>query len=87
MIVGLKQDKVDGVLLEEPIAKAYVEKNPTLAISDIDLPSKDSDSYSILLPKQSKSLRNKINKALEPMIKTGKIDQLIESAFKLFIDQ
>lgn len=87
MIVELKQDKVDGVLLEEPIAKAYVEKNPTLAISDMNLPSKDSDSYGILLPKDSKSLRNKINKSLEPMIKTGKIDQLIESAFKLSIDQ
>lgn len=87
MIVELKQDKVDGILLEEPVAKAYVDKNPELVIANIDLPSDSNDTYGIILPKSSKTLRKKINGELEPMIKSGKINHMIQLAYQLSIKE
>ncbi|MGV3061106.1 transporter substrate-binding domain-containing protein [Streptococcus hyovaginalis] len=87
MVMELKQGKVEGILLEEPISKAYVAKNNDLMISSLDIPSDNSDQYGILLPKTSQALANKIDSVLKPMVTSGEVDQMIQDAFNLSVNQ
>ncbi|MGT2682593.1 transporter substrate-binding domain-containing protein [Streptococcus porci] len=87
MVIELKQGKVKAVMLEEPIAKAYVEKNPDLTIADIELAPVDADTYGIILPKGNKDLAEAINEQLEPMIASGEIDQMIQDNYNLSVQE
>lgn len=87
MINQLKNDQVDGVVLEEPIAKGYVAKNPDLMIADIELDSSASDAYAIALPKGSTKLKEKVDQALQKMIDSGQIEQMIQEAYDLSVKE
>lgn len=88
MIMELKHDKVKAVVLEEPIAKAYVAKNPELMIiEDINLSSTDSETYGIILPKGNTALKEAIDTILTPMVASGEIDQMIQDAYDQSVGQ
>ncbi|HFR3959837.1 TPA: transporter substrate-binding domain-containing protein, partial [Streptococcus suis] len=50
LINQLKSQKLEAVIFEEPIAKAYVAKNDDLVILDTEIKSSYSDAYAIALP-------------------------------------
>lgn len=87
MVMELKQGKVKALVLEEPIAKAYIENNPDLIIADIELSSTDSDTYGIIFPKGSHALVNAVDDILKPLVTSGEVDQMIQSAFELSVNK
>lgn len=87
MINELKSAQVDAVVLEEPIAKGYVEKNDDLMIADITLDSSGSDAYAIALPKGSTALKAEIDKVIEKLVESGQMDTMIQEAYDLSLKQ
>ncbi|MBS7577301.1 MULTISPECIES: transporter substrate-binding domain-containing protein [unclassified Enterococcus] len=83
LINELKNDKIAGLVLEEPIAKAYVANNPDLVIADIELKSSEDDAYAIALPKNSGKLKTEVDSVIKELKESGEIDQLIQKNFEL----
>ncbi|MBY5005186.1 transporter substrate-binding domain-containing protein [Streptococcus suis] len=87
LINQLKSQKLDAVIFEEPIAKAYVAKNDDLMILDVEITSSYSDAYAIALPKGSTALKEKIDAVITELVESGKMDQLVQEAYDLSISQ
>lgn len=83
LILNLTNDKVDGVVLVEPVAKAYAEQNPNLFVPDMTLDSTGEDGVAIAINKGNEELVEAINKTLDQLTKEGKIDQFITEAITL----
>ena len=81
IVLDLKNKKVEAAVLEEPIAKAYVSKNPDLAISDVDVKGNEN-GYAIAIKKDNKELLDSINKTLDRLTKDGSINKFMEEMVK-----
>lgn len=78
LILELQNNKIDGVVLAEPVANAYVSQNSNLYIADIVLAIEDGVSVGI--NKNDQELLKKIDEILQDLIHSGKIDTLIQDA-------
>lgn len=87
LVNELKSQKLDAVIFEEPIAKAYVAKNDDLMILDVEITSSYSDAYAIAMPKGSTALKEKIDAVVTDLVESGKMDQLVQEAYDLSISQ
>lgn len=85
MVNELKAGQVAAVVFEEPIAKAYVAKNPDLAVADIALKSGSSDAYAVAMPKGSEKLKEKIDKVITELVQSGKMQKLVDDAYDLSV--
>jgi polar amino acid transport system substrate-binding protein len=79
----LKSGTVEGVVLEEPIAKSYVAANSDLTLTEIAFDSSDTDSYSIAMPKKSPELKKEIDKVIQKLKAADQINQSVEKNFML----
>lgn len=75
-IVALKQNKVDCVIIDEQPAKAFVEKNPGLAILDEEFAVED---YAICISKDEPELKEKINEAIAILKNDKTLDNIIKN--------
>ncbi|NQG97630.1 transporter substrate-binding domain-containing protein [Streptococcus suis] len=87
LVNELKSQKLDAVIFEEPIAKAYVAKNDDLMIFDAEITSSYSDAYAIALPKGSTALKEKIDTVVTELVESGKMDQFVQEAYDFSISQ
>lgn len=78
MILELQNNKVDAVILADPVAKAYVKQNKDLYLADISLGQEDG--VSVAVNKGKTDLLELIDKTLDKLIKDGTIDKLINEA-------
>ncbi|HFU4432454.1 TPA: transporter substrate-binding domain-containing protein [Streptococcus suis] len=85
LINQLKSQKVEAVIFEEPIAKAYVAKNDDLVILDTEIKSSYSDAYAIALPKGSTALKEKVDSVITKLVESGQMDQFVQEAYELSI--
>lgn len=83
LIIELKSGKSDGIVLEEPVAEAYVSKNPDLAISKVDVVISSDGGSSVAVKKNEKELLDVVNKVIQKLIDDKKIDQFVIEANKL----
>ncbi len=84
MVLELKNGKIEGVVLEETIAKGYIEKHDDLAIANVTLKESEDDLGSaIAVPKGNTSLKEAINEVLKELKASGKIDTFIQEAYEL----
>lgn len=84
MITELKSGQLDGVVLEETIAKGYVSKNDDIVVADITLKEDDSEPGSaVAMPKDSPSLKKAIDEVIAELKSSGKIDTFIQEAYDL----
>ncbi|SFQ62722.1 transporter substrate-binding domain-containing protein [Streptococcus equinus] len=83
MINELKNGQIQAVVLEKPIAEGYVANNDDLTISNITLKNDDADAYAVVLPKDDDKLTKKVNKVINELKDSGKIDQFIQDAYAL----
>lgn len=83
MINELKNGQIQAVVLEKPIAEGYVANNDDLTISNITLKNDDADAYAVALPKDDDKLTKKVNKVINELKDSGKIDQFIQDAYAL----
>lgn len=85
MINELKAGKVQAVVLEEPIAKGYVAKNPDLAIAEVELSSASDDAYAVAMAKGSDSLKAEVDAVIQELKASGQIEKDIQEAYDLSV--
>ncbi|NQN54745.1 transporter substrate-binding domain-containing protein [Streptococcus suis] len=85
LVNELKAGKIDGIIFEEPIAKAYVAKNGDLMIVDTEIESNYTDAYAVALPKGSTALKEKVDTVIEKLVSEGKFDTFVQEAYDLSI--
>ncbi|MCM1991252.1 ABC transporter substrate-binding protein [Oceanirhabdus seepicola] len=84
LILELKYGKVDAIVIENPVAEAYVEKNQELMITDINLDVNSEEIGSaVAASKGNEELIEAINKTIDKLIEEGKIDEFIVNANSL----
>lgn len=79
IVLSLKTNKIQGAIIEEPVAKSYVNANKDLAISSVKLNAPDAGS-AVAVDKGNKELVEAINKTLDRLTKAGAIDKLVTDA-------
>ena len=87
LVAQLSTGKIAGIVLNEPISKAYTQQNKAFKII-YPKPSSGEGAVSIAMPKNSPVLKAKINKSLGNIIKSGELEAYQKRANKLmFADQ
>lgn len=79
LMLELKNNKVDALVVEQPVAAAYLSKNKDLVFSDIKLKTEDSGS-AIAVKKNSPELVEAMNKTLDRLIADKAIDKMVAEA-------
>jgi len=83
LVLDLKNNKVDAVLAELPVAQINCQKNTGIAIAD-KLEVKDPDGgCAIAMKKNSPELQAEINKTIKKLTDEKKIEQFILEANKM----
>ena len=82
LIQEMKSNRIDAAIIEDTVAKGYVNKDKSLQMSDTGRPDSSKGS-AIAFPKDSK-LTNDFNRELKKMKEKGELDKLI---VKWFDDQ
>ena len=78
-VLQLKNSKVDALIVEAPVAEAYVANNKDLAVADITLKGEDTGS-AVAVKKGNSELATEINKTLDKLISDKQIDKLVSEA-------
>lgn len=81
LVLELKNKKIDGIVLAETVAEAYVKQNPDLFLADMVL--EKEDGVAVAVNKNTADLLAEINKTLDKLVKEGQVDKFIEEATKL----
>ncbi|HEK6577837.1 TPA: ABC transporter permease subunit [Staphylococcus aureus] len=79
IILALKSGKVEGVVVEKPVAEAYLKQNPKLGISNVKFNEEEKDTV-IAVPKDSPKLLSQINKTIKEVKDKGLIDKYMTNA-------
>ena len=87
LITDLKSGQLDALIFEEPVAKGFVENNPDLAIAEFDVDNDKEDSYAVAMKKDSKELKDAVDKTIQKLKDSGELDKLIDDAFKASIEK
>lgn len=75
-IQALKTGKIDGVVIDQQPAEAFVKKNDDLKILSDTF---DPEEYAICIAKDNTDLTDSFNKAIEELEKDGTIDSIISN--------
>ncbi|HGO3517267.1 TPA: ABC transporter permease subunit [Staphylococcus aureus] len=79
VILALKSGKVEGAVVEKPVAEAYLKQNPKLGISNVKFNEEEKDTV-IAVPKDSPKLLSQINKTITEVKDKGLIDKYMTNA-------
>lgn len=75
-VQALKQGKIDTVVIDDQVAKAFAEKNPDIKILDEDLVV---EQYATVFAKGNDELREKFNKGLAAIKADGTLDKITDT--------
>ncbi|HHQ7183475.1 TPA: ABC transporter permease subunit [Staphylococcus aureus] len=79
VILALKSGKVEGAVVEKPVAEAYLKQNPKLGISNVKFNEEEKDTV-IAVTKDSPKLLSQINKTIKEVKDKGLIDKYMTNA-------
>lgn len=79
VILALKSGKVEGAVVEKPVAEAYLKQNPKLGISNVKFNEEEKDTV-IAVPKDSPKLLSQINKTIKEVKDKGLIDKYMTNS-------
>lgn len=79
VILALKSGKVEGAVVEKPVAEAYLKQNPKLGISNVKFNEEEKDTV-IAVPKDTPKLLSQINKTIKEVKDKGLIDKYMTNA-------
>lgn len=82
VVMNLKNGKVDGAILEGPVAKAYVDENDDLSFSDLEFEEGEKQS-AVALPKDSPALSESVNNSIQTINDEGLLEGYQEEANNL----
>lgn len=86
LVLDLKNNKVDAILIEEGVAKINCDKNEGIAMSDFVVEDKDGGN-SIAIKKGSPELVEQVNKTISRLKESGQIEKLVSEATDLSAQQ
>ncbi len=78
LVLELKNDKIDGIVLVAPVAAAYAKQNTDLVVPDITFGREDG--VAVAVNKGNADLLEAIDKTLDKLMKAGAIDKFIGEA-------
>ncbi len=82
LVLQLKGDKINAVVLDDIVGKAYVKNNEDLMlIEEVVLKSKDA-GFAIAVPKGEDKLLAEVNKTLARLKEENKLEEFLENAIK-----
>lgn len=81
LVLELKNNKIDGIVLVEPVAKPYAEANKDLKVAEVSLGIEDG--VAIAVQQDTPQLLHEINNTLDKLKEKKKIDEFIKEATKL----
>lgn len=81
LVLELNNNKIDGIILAEPVAEAYIAQNSNLYMPEVILG--EESGVSVAINKGKPDLLESINGTLDKLIKDGSIDKLIQEATEL----
>ncbi|MDX9917550.1 MAG: transporter substrate-binding domain-containing protein [Gudongella sp.] len=81
LVLELKNNKINGVILAEPVAKAYVKQNDDLFLAEEILGQEDG--VAVAVNKGNEDFVAKIDEILQKLMDEGKIDKFIADATEL----
>lgn len=81
LVLELKNKKIDGIILAEPVAIAYVAQNKDICMPEVILGQEDG--ISVAVNKGNSDLLELINGTLDKLLKDGSIDKFIQDASAL----
>jgi polar amino acid transport system substrate-binding protein len=82
LVQDLKNGKVDAIVLEQPVAQAYLAKNPDLFLSPVSFKD-DEGGTAIAVKKGNTDLLLSVEKTIARLIAAKKIDQFVVEANEL----
>ncbi|ABL89011.1 amino acid ABC transporter substrate-binding protein, PAAT family [Pyrobaculum islandicum DSM 4184] len=83
MVEVLKRGDVDAIILDRSIATALVRKFPDLKIA-FELPG-SAGYISVAMPKCAQDLKLVVDQVIENLMQTGKLDEIFQRNFELFL--
>lgn len=81
LVLELKNNKVDGIVLVKPVAVSYAQANEDLAVADVSLGKEDG--IAVAVDKGNEDLMAEINSSLEKLLDNNMITEFIAEATKL----
>lgn len=82
LILEVKHDKIDAVVMEKPVADLYVENNKDLMLMDLTFDDGEGGS-AVAVKKGNEDLVGEINKTLDRLTKDGSVDQFVVEAIEM----
>lgn len=86
LVLDLKNNKVDAILIEEGVAKINCDKNKDIAVSDFVVKDEDGGA-AIALKKGSTELQTEVNKTISKLKEEDKITKFVSDANDLAAEQ
>lgn len=78
-VQALLQNKVDAVIIDNEPAKVFVEQNEGIRIVDKEF---TVEEYAIAVKKGNSDLLEKVNKAIEELQESGKLQEIVDKYIK-----
>ncbi|CAM3132927.1 ABC transporter substrate-binding protein/permease [Leuconostoc rapi] len=72
LVSQLSAGKISGVVLNDPISKAYAQQNKALQVI-YPKPNEGEGAVSVAMPKNSPVLKSKINQSIDDIVSSGKL--------------
>lgn len=85
LILQLKNNKIDALIVEESVGKAYISKNKNLVLLDIKIKTEDNGS-AVAVKKGNTDLLEAINKTLDRLTNDKSIEKFVIEATELAED-
>ena len=86
LVLDLKNNKVDAILIEEGVAKINCDKNKDIAMSDFVV-TDENGGAAIALKKGSTELQTEVNKTISKLKEEDKITKFVSDANDLAAEQ
>jgi amino acid ABC transporter substrate-binding protein, PAAT family (TC 3.A.1.3.-) len=83
MVEVLRRGDVDAIILDRSIAEALIKKFPDLKIA-FELPG-SAGYISVAMPKCAQDLKLVVDQVIEDLIQTGKLEEIFQRNFELFL--
>lgn len=82
LVLEVKHDKIDAVVMEKPVAEAYVDRHEDLVLMDLTFEDGEGGS-AVAIKKGNKDLVDEINKTLERLMGDGSVDKFVIEAIEM----
>lgn len=86
LIMELKTSGIDGLVLDKPIAEAFMRQHSDLAMCEVPIKGDDS-GFAVAVPQNEQAFLDAINSTLARLGDEGKLDSYFEEAVNLAQEQ